>query len=703
MFNRDATPLKLSGWAAPADAADADSALSLSLMAGSVKLGALRRDRKRADVDEFLDYEGPPSGFAIDDFGLAAFAEITGFTDFAIELRQNNGSSARYALMIGESAEAAAEPLGCRHGIRKSVRLADLWLDSNRKLTLRFEGAEGAARRIDAYQCIPGGEPMLIRLGPERRVGGAISTATFALMNAFFPVLLLFSGEDEALDAIDLLPFPSLLRGGRHAAERLIDGRGGDDVSDTANVSAELLRLLRDRPSKQGHHVSTVEIDSSVTTGIEASVDEDMLAWLGDSLGLHLRFASSGRSGIPKFIAERVAAHSKRAKAGHKLQLPADAIPTIASLVNAYPAHAAGQTVCGSFAVIDWNRHGSIWSVWQPPVADWLDGLQLGEAARFAPMLTLAGAEGEEQPEKPLAPGWPLALVFRQQPTRVMGSMPFETSVDLSLPLLRNGALPTPAPLGAIILFDDRNDSPVPLLESLARQESVGPLHVTLCWPAGRDSSSAADVLQSLFADRHRRLPQPPRSSALEQLIAARKFINTPQLLVLQADTILPDPRTVATLLPMLAPEQVLSVGCLLRSSDDKARAPIGAGYSLSGLDLRGTPALSFEPIDPAVLRQPATYAVVANSMAAMLVKSAVLEALESSGSVPSRRASDELMMGVHAIEEGGINLCTTIVSAYSGKGGMRGGMRSASVPYRLSPKTIAAIAEAATFVQRIR
>jgi hypothetical protein len=522
-------------------------------------------------------------------------------------------------------------------------------------------------------------------------------------MNAFLPVLLLFSGEDESLDAIDIVPFPSLLRGGRHAAERLIASRGGDDVSDTANVSAELLRLLRERPSKRANCVSVVEIDSSVTTGLEASVDEDMLGWLGDSLGLHLRFASSGRSGVPRFIAERVTAHSKRAKGGHKLQLPADAIPTIASLVNSFPADGAGQTVCGSFAVIEWNRHGRIWSVWQPPTADWLDGFQFGKAAQFAPMLTFAGGDPAEQPKAPVAPTCPLALVFRQQPTRVKKPLPFETSVDLPLPLLRNGALPTPDPLGAIILFDERNASPVPLLESLARQESIGAVHVILCCPAGADSSSAADALQTLFADRHRLLPLPPRSTALEQLIGARELVDTTEVILLQADTLLPDSRTVATLLPMLVPEQVLSVGCLLRSSDDKAGPSIGAGYTMTGLDLRATPALSFEPIDPAVLGEPATYAVVANSMAAMVVKKVLLERLEPSGSAPFRRAGDELMMGVQAIESGGINLCTTIVSAYAARGGMQRGMRSASLPYRLSPKTVAMIAEASSFIQRIR
>jgi hypothetical protein len=33
----------------------------------------------------------------------------------------------------------------------------------------------------------------------------------------------------------------------------------------------------------------------------------------------------------------------------------------------------------------------------------------------------------------------------------------------------------------------------------------------------------------------------------------------------------------------------------------------------------------------------------------------------------------------------------------------MQRGMRSASLPYRLSPKTVAMIAEASSFIQRIR
>jgi hypothetical protein len=699
MFNRDSAPLKLSGWAAPV--ADAGAELALSLMAGSVRLGTLRRDRKRPDVDKFLGYEGPPAGFRIDDFGLAAFAEITGFSDFAIEVSQDDGAPARHPLLLGDGSDVA-EPLGSRRGIRKSVRLADLWFDAHRKLTLRFEGAETTARRVDAYQCIPGGEPMLIQVGPAKSVGGAIFTATFTLPNPFLPVLLLFSGEDGALDAIDLLPFPSLVRGGRHAAERLITGNGGDEVGEAASVSAKLLQRLRHRAGNRANHVSTVEIDSAVATGLEPSVDEDMLAWLGDGLGLHLRFESD-RAGVPRFIAERANAHSKHTKAGHKLQLPADAIPTIASLVSPCPAASEGQAVCGGFAVVDWNRHGRIWSVWQPPVAEWLNGFQFGKAARFAPILSLSGGEHDAQPDRPLAPDWPLAIIFRQQPTRIEGAMPLETSADLPLPLIRSGALPAAEPLSAIILFDERNSSPVALLESLARQEAIGPVQVTLCWPEGRDSAAASAALETLFGDRQLLLKLPPRSSAVEQLVAAREGVETADALILEADVLLSDPRTLATLLAMLAPQQVLTAGCLLRNGEGKAAVAIGAGYSLTGLDLRTTPTLAFDSIDPAVFRQPVTYPVVANSMAVMAVKASLLASLDPSGSIPFRREADELMLGVHAIQRDGINLCTTIVSAYSADGAAKRGVRPTSIPYQLSPQTVAAVAQSAIVVQRIR
>jgi hypothetical protein len=336
-------------------------------------------------------------------------------------------------------------------------------------------------------------------------------------------------------------------------------------------------------------------------------------------------------------------------------------------------------------------------------MGEWLDGLQFGAAPQFVPMVSLSGGQTEGHAERALAPGWPLALVFRQPPTRVAGATLFETSVDLPLPLIRSGALPAGDPLSAIILFDERNNSPIALLESLARQESVGPVHVTLCWPAGRDSSPATETLQTLFGERHRVLKLPPRSSALDQLIAAREHVETAEVVVLEADATLPDSRTLATLLPMLAPAQVLTVGCLVRTGDDKAGAAIGAGYSLTGLDLRATPALAFDPIDPAVFRQPATYPVLANSMAAMAVKATLLASLDSTGSVPFRREADELMVGMRAIESGGINLCTTIVSAYTASASAKRGLRPASLPYRLAASTIATISASATVVQRIR
>ena len=86
-----------------------------------------------------------------------------------------------------------------------------------------------------------------------------------------------------------------------------------------------------------------------------------------------------------------------------------------------------------------------------------------------------------------------------------------------------------------------------------------------------------------------------------------------------------------------------------------------------------------------------------------MVMKSALLAKLDAGGSIPFRREADELMLGVHAIESGGVNLCTTIVSAYTGQSMPKRGVRAAGLPYRLSLQTVKAIADSTTLVQRIR
>ena len=180
----------------------------------------------------------------------------------------------------------------------------------------------------------------------------------------------------------------------------------------------------------------------------------------------------------------------------------------------------------------------------------------------------------------------------------------------------------------------------------------------------------------------------------------ARDSLSEDTVFVADAATVLPDPRTLATLTQMLAASDAASAGCLLRAAGEKME-PVSAGYSFAEIDLRAMPSISFGAIDPAVWRGPTTYPVVASSLAALVTRRSLLAQIDAAGSSMSQPEGDDLLFGMKLLELSGLNLCTTIVSAYTASSG---GFLAASfsIPYRLSVEELARIVGSATVVQRV-
>ena len=105
--------------------------------------------------------------------------------------------------------------------------------------------------------------------------------------------------------------------------------------------------------------------------------------------------------------------------------------------------------------------------------------------------------------------------------------------------------------------------------------------------------------------------------------------------------------------------------------------------------------------IDASVWRGPTTYPVVANSLCAVMTRTRLLRDMVAHGSSVARPEVDDLLLGLQLIEAGGINICTTVVSAFSGAQA-RPSQMALTIPYRISPERIARIAESSTLVQRI-
>lgn len=698
-FCVDPGPHAICGWAGLNREEDTAEDVTLSLMIGTLTLGTIARNVPRPDVDAYLGVAGPSKGFSIADFGIRAFTRITGLDDPHLVAEAPNAAPSRQPL---SEVDKHFFPIATRTQLGNVLTLADIWLGSNRDVVLRFEGASDAVLAVDLYQCRAGAKPSLVKLAANQQVGGAIATVSARLLNPYLPILMVIKGHHGTIIATDIVPFPSLARGGAHAGERMIAGCGGDTMADMAAVSETLLNAFLRRPDHSGSHVTTIELDTAVHTGVEPILNGDLMSWLRLLFGIAVVLPKTDDTDSSQlaFIRERLLAYGTVATTpGSTLQLPADAIPTISALVHATPSDLAGQTIVGSAGIIEWGRDGAIWSVWMPPLGDWLDDFQPSGTKRSMPRLRVGkfpSANGSTA-----ALDYPLALILRDKPTRMASVSPFEISDEMTLPLL-NSKVP-PFPLSVAILLGQGPTARLPLLESLARQQMNHDFDLVLCRSIGSDDHNEQAALEHLFPGRFSIVPVPGDPGRLEQIVAMRDALAEDHVLILDGATSLPDVRTIATLLTMLSNDQVATAGCLVRMTQAKQQANRLAGYVVAGLDLRTMPNLTFDAIDSAALLNPTTYPVVANCLSALITRRSILHDLLPHGSDSSRPEVDDMLLGLHALASGGLNLCTTVVSAYSDRPAVRNRQIALSLPYRLPSHVMDRILNAATVIQKIQ
>ncbi|AMK18932.1 hypothetical protein [Sphingobium sp. MI1205] len=690
---------RLRGWAAPSLAERADDPLSISLMLGPVCLGAIRRDVPRPDVEQHLGFLGPAVGFDFDDFGLRLFACLSRIDDICLSTAGPTVEAATHSLPPFEiGAMKTLTPLGLLKKSIGGIRLVDVWFESHRNLSFRFDGAGHTDGTIDFYQLAYSPTRSLIKVGSDLPLAGS-KIVTARLLNPFCPVLMVIKDSSGGIRAIDTLPFPSLVRNGWHAAERMLAGYGGDELGDAAELSRSYLAALAGRLIDPQNHVGKIMIDAAAYTGLERAIHEDLTNWL--RCFLHAKVIREGEKS--EYILDESEARScvdDDPQDSHILYLPADAIPTIAVMVNALPQGLEDQKVFGSMGVVEWQRHGRIWSVSFPALDGSLEALQPYGFQQPFPRLQLCSCEPVVSGSK-LIPSWPLAVILREKPPRISNESAMEMAADIPR-LFETDYFTDTEELSVLILFDPVEVSPVPLLESLIRQ-GMGTLDITICHPADADESTLRDALNNLLPGQpHQIVPVPSNSSHVDQIIAARDHIAYDEVFIANASTILPDHRTLNALLTLLRHAGVATAGCLVREIS-AARSPISAGYSLVGLDLRATPALSFDRIDPIALRQPATFPVLANSLVALMTRRATLALLDRHDGSSLRPELDDLSLGLEAIEAGGINLCTTAVAVYADIAQPRHRQAAITLPYRLSLQTLSRIADMTTIIQKIR
>ncbi|MBP1805036.1 hypothetical protein [Rubellimicrobium aerolatum] len=530
--------------------------------------------------------------------------------------------------------------------------LGDLWFSSSHGLVLSFDDPDGPGKgaAVRLFQIDPRLGDAVVQVGGQALAPQGPTFVEAVLRNPLMPLLVEVSDAGGATRELALLAFPSLARGGLHAAElaALAEGDGGMDTV-WAYAAARLAERLAAGPSGQlGRLAVTIE----GATGAEAIFSAEVGAWLRlfglapePAQGAQPQDLSRLRAMLPS------ADDGAGAAQGPMLVLPADAIPTVAALTRPLDAVGGEGATLAPFVVAERVSNRPLWSVAPPRDAmEDLAGLQPG--AWHPPLL--AGGEGL---------GLPLAVV--QRDTRA------QSHVELLLPSSPDrpalSAPPGPGPVsGAVtcVLVVTEVAAARTFLETLAGQAERPDLRVALVAGA-REAEALDETLHRLFPAAHRRLDggRLPDAARLLDVSEGRP------LLLAEDRVLLHDPRTLATLRAMLAGGRVASAACVALHEEVGRKGttlrPESGGFFPSRIGFVGGPHLVFDQPDVLGALPRATYPVAANAFAATLVEPWALEAALprlAAWSGPAGAPLDPLAFGLATVAEGWRHLCTSTV-----------------------------------------
>lgn len=272
----------LSGWAH-----DPAGEAHITLEVADKTLMTVPRTVARADVDAAVGAgaqggaQGGAKGFSVDVDALATLLALADPADRPEAALTFAGT--RHAI-------PAAPPVAPCRTLRGLV--ADLWLADTHHLRLRTEAAVTA---VTAAQLASGA-----LTGGETATAPRESLVTLPLAHPLEPVLLVL--HTDGTPVLGIVPFPSLLRGGVHEAEGIACAADGTDI---AHYAYEIASALITRPRARTLRLAPPR-------GIAATRAHH--CGLAAFLARHARIASD--------------------PADEALAIPADAVPTLASLVG---------------------------------------------------------------------------------------------------------------------------------------------------------------------------------------------------------------------------------------------------------------------------------------------------------------------------------------------------------------------------------
>jgi hypothetical protein len=580
------------------------------------------------------------------------------------------------------------------------MALADVWFANDGTLRMRFDA------RADGQGTLAAGVLRLFQLdlrsgrlhgcGECALYGDGPVFADAVLSDPLSPVLVATTAPDGLLQAVSLLPFPSLCRGGWHHAELAAVGERPEYMANLAATSTALLQasLEPSRPT-----VSRLCVETRGATGAEKLFRAEVQAWLRMVTGIaseplagsaetagdpgtqdHLAAALGEPGTLPEGRwRDRLAG---RSAGDWTLCVPPDALPTITALVTRQPLADAGLAASiGSYVLAHPISGKALSIVTLPPPASEMLELQPRGLPFAAPVLRRGPADvgGADAIEGTAAR--PLAISFREMPVQRASVLVSPRAGDAQEPLLHRVLDPAEsasARMSVLLSLGNAQDVQSLFIESLARQTLAPSLDVVAVVEPGTGEARAAleQLLATHFPQRYLVLESAGRNAA-QRFNAAARVARSRRLLLVDPAVVLHDARTLETLYLLGLDDRVATASCvLLREETFKKGTEVRfhtGGIFPSHVSLLGAPHWVFtEPYTLGAF--PAgTYPVIGNAFRLALVNRGAWEALGGADTGVFAHDRADLDFCLRAGLKGYRHLCTGVVTASDLRAGSTG------------------------------
>ncbi|WP_264045264.1 glycosyltransferase family protein [Methylobacterium flocculans] len=670
---------KVVGWAwSPQERGRAEG-LPLEIWCGDVRLGWNARRMRRSDVDAHVGDSSHSKGFELPIGGLhALFHLLDDAPGLLPSVRLDGRSYAPPSFRAHRNDLASFRTLRTADG-RDRLHVADLWWANSRLLKVRSldapavtSGITPTVLRVYQLQRAPTGTLGLIQVD-EQELSPHAAIYPVGMRSAYMPLLVVGCTAAGEIAFIDLVPFPSLLRGGPHEAEVSALGDESGSLSDLRRLSDT---YLTDCIGGENHPaefaLAGLDIDLSTVIGTEPIFDPSLREWLAAvpriPVGATNIEARVDRDLGDRGFADHAVAQLKRpdgaaSRPGRlRLSLGNAAVPTIAGLVSREPLPSA--SAFAPHIVTDPAAPTKRWFIALPEGGPLAAVTELGRIARQS-FPALEGRGDDPQPDPHADRLLPLAILFRDlgAPTQADLISPVPRDQPTILPQIG----PSAPSISVLVLVEQPEHNLQPLLASLAAQAAPNVQEI-IVGAAAHDSK--LDSLRQLVADILPGLGQVVSDLDTSQINSALNVLASRAtgdvLVLLDQSMILHDPRTLDTLARLATLDGTGTVGCL----QIRARTPAENNYVLKSaglfpgrVDFAGPPALSLKELDSIALLPMAIYPVAANLLTCMAISMYVWREVGGLKDATALSAQAGVTLSTRAVEAGYTNLCTSLLS----------------------------------------